>query len=490
MRERGFGVVVLVAVGALAGACASREYNSPQAALADVTNRDLNYRTRTQAVPAALEGADGDARRAALRALEDVAWDPTEHATLRSAALRTLLEDPASAERVRARAADVLPRERSREVVLNLCTMAADRGWKELRPAIVQSFARPVKGVPDDERSELRALRALGGDAARTTFDLFVESAAASTTDPETGAAGNADARALRFRRDAWEVLSRLDASGEQRRRWVGELPPASAGDVEVLQRGLREWRVLPLTAEQLDWQASLASAPDAWSQGRAALEMFGDTPVSLRHASAAIWARTHAPDLAGLSRQELLDRLASRLRGRTQYGRSAETSDRRAPERLEQVRDRLSKADLVHVLAVDNAVRDPAVVHALFGHARLDQADESTEYGGLIAWEAGGPRAVLYQPRLAERAGDTTFVAPAEMLRAGDWSLAHYHFHVQNWRRSEYAGPSEADLAYCTRYGRACVVFTAIREGTLGVDYYQPGGVVVDLGTIELAGL
>ncbi len=62
---------------------------------------------------------------------------------------------------------------------------------------------------------------------------------------------------------------------------------------------------------------------------------------------------------------------------------------------------------------------------------ATLDQSDETTEYGGIIAFSDqlktrkgdanGGPVAVLFPPRPRERQGDIKFVASADMIAASD---------------------------------------------------------------------
>lgn len=93
---------------------------------------------------------------------------------------------------------------------------------------------------------------------------------------------------------------------------------------------------------------------------------------------------------------------------------------------------------------------------------------------------------AVLYAPRPGQRMGDERFVASDDMLAASDCAIAHYHFHAQRVRNKEYAGPSGGDLQYAARYGRSCLVLTSVGEGVLGVDYYQPNGVVIDLGEIR----
>jgi hypothetical protein len=63
---------------------------------------------------------------------------------------------------------------------------------------------------------------------------------------------------------------------------------------------------------------------------------------------------------------------------------------------------------------------------------------------------------------------------------------LAHYHFHAQEYKNSEFAGPGKGDIDTADRLDFNFLVFTFIDEKTLNVDFYQPGGVVVDLGTIK----
>jgi hypothetical protein len=71
-------------------------------------------------------------------------------------------------------------------------------------------------------------------------------------------------------------------------------------------------------------------------------------------------------------------------------------------------------------------------------------------------------------------------------MLTAGATALAHFHFHVQRDDNADYAGPSEGDVGYAQDQGRACVVFTSVRAGVLNADYYQPGGITIDLGEVR----
>jgi hypothetical protein len=77
-------------------------------------------------------------------------------------------------------------------------------------------------------------------------------------------------------------------------------------------------------------------------------------------------------------------------------------------------------------------------------------------------------------------------FVASDDLLNAGVPALFHYHFHAAHYDNRKYAGPSLADLEYARQYGRSCLVFTFVTRDRLNVDYYQPDGARVDLGSIE----
>jgi hypothetical protein len=122
-----------------------------------------------------------------------------------------------------------------------------------------------------------------------------------------------------------------------------------------------------------------------------------------------------------------------------------------------------------------------------------MDRRDTTTEYGGMLAargldQEWAVP--TLFPPRPGQREGDNKFIASDDMIRSSDRSLAHYHFHAQEERNAAYAGPSPGDLIYAARQGRNCLVLTSLGEGEMGVDYYQPDGIVVDLGRIRVGAM
>lgn len=475
-------------VGVLGG-CTSAAYTSSGDALSDLMNPKLNYRVRAAAVGPSRDAAKSNPSLTAATdsALERIAWNPLEHETLRSAAIRELLEaGGATAAAAKERARVALARERSIEVIGVICDEASARGWTEFVPSMIRSLSRGIKGVEEKDRAERVALRKLapGKDAAQTAFEVFVNNPAAPSG---ASATWNAEQRA-----DAWDVLDREDPDGTRRRAWVYGLQPRPDDAVlSALGASVRELRMLPRTSKELEWLLAIRkdAGVDAWwgEVSSAVAKIADDERLELRHAESLRWATAKHPEWVASTRAGLLATLKARLEGREHFARTADSSDRRPKDRLEQVEARLGWADLVQILVIDELLSDVTLFNALVQQAGLDRKDSTTEYGGVLEAGGSGPRAVLYMPRGSERPGDNRFVASPEMIAASRFGLAHYHFHVQEWRNQDYAGPSEQDLDYSHRYGRACVVLTGIREGSLGADYYDPNGVVVDLGTRPL---
>lgn len=475
-----------VCVGFLA-ACETGNSKDP---LSDLLNKDLNARARSKAVEPARVAASENPKLADAtdRALAKIAWDPLEDDRLRRAALESLFKAGGDvAANARMDALVKMPRERSREVITAVCQEAADHGWTDLIPAIVRAYSRPVKGVEDKDRAELQALRRLapGGDVERAAFDVFAE---------KNPATAQVDAEAARYQRhDALNLLARLDPAAKRWRPWLDSIDASADPGLAAVVASRNDLRSVPMTGQQYEWLLSLYN-PDhkenqAWwrEAASAVAQLPGNEPLYLRHIEPIRWAAVNRASWLSMSRDALLEELRSRLEGRTHYLRSVDQDSVRTKDRLEQRHAELSHADLIAILVIDEQLRQAAVAGAVFRHADLDSRDKTTEYGGLLEFSpAGPPRAALYLPRGIERQGDTKFVASIDMIQASDRSLAHYHLHVPAWKAQEYSGPSDADLEYSTRYGRSCLVFTAVNENTLAVDYYQPLGVVVDLGTIS----
>jgi hypothetical protein len=261
----------------------------------------------------------------------------------------------------------------------------------------------------------------------------------------------------------------------------------------------------MPLTGDELKWLMAISDARKPantawWNETAKAIASVGEDGrkgvLCLRHAEAIRWTASKAPQRLTASSADLLSELRARIERRTIHERTAESGRYRVKETLVQWQDKLRWGDLISILAIDQAVRDPEIVAAIETQAELDRKDTTTEYGGVLlqrafferkAEQGGRPRAewvaVLYPPRPGQRQGDERFVASDDMIGASDLALAHYHLHAQKSKNAEFAGPSPGDLVYAARSGRSCVVFTPIADGHMDADYYQSDGVVIDLG-------
>lgn len=484
---------MLMVSAVLAASCASRQPKVTGDILEDIRNPEIAVMTRislTEQVPGAIE--QGTLQKdPAVEALKDVVWMRRAPFQIRVTALNALLGTDglvADDEGLRM-VTGLLPTETEPTVRHVLSQIIVRRGWVEATPALVRSFSKVDRTIPDAARPEHLALLELHRDKGiqEIVFDTFIEHS--PTLDAEMG---------TRIRRDAWNLLSRLDASGEARVNLLAGLldqpPPEGDPMLAALRRGLLELRTIPLTGEELEWLTQLQEAKSAswWEQTAgaiAALDPQQRRGIRLRHLEALRWARANRPELFAAPRADLVSELDSRLATRTHRRRASDVIRFRS-EDLRAYETQMAWPDLLTALVVDEAIQTERVRSALFEQAESDRADTTTEYGGIVRISIREDEdtvyvAALYAPKPVMRENDTSFVASPEMLLESSTALAHYHFHVQTVRNGRYAGPSDGDMAYAARYGRACLVFTAIDEQTLGVDLYQPDGVVLDLGEI-----
>lgn len=470
-----------------AGTAAPYESDDP---LNDLVNPQRTVRQRTsimQRMPELIQSGRVD-REAAIERLQTIAWARNMPGPYRESAMITLIGDDGllSEEDSIAMLEAMLPTEPDGRVTVYAVGQAALRGWEELTPQIVRRFAAPSASMTDERRPEYAALTALHPDrpVIETVFEVF----RVSGSQDDTG----------RLRRDAWNLLSRLDESGDVRVRLLGELaasPSSNQPDptLEALRRALLEMRTIPLTGEELEWLVQLAGRDNAgWWDGARSIVRTLDSEqlrgLRIRHMEPLRFAGEFRRDWTRASKGALLDVLGAEIDSQETYRRKAPPS---TAETLREWGERLTYGDAVALMAVSEAIREPRVIEALFEQADSDTADTTTEYGGVLRLAStrtsrGMFAAVSYPPRPATRVGDTSFVASRELLEDSATSLAHYHFHAQRTRNTQFAGPSEGDLLYASRYGRTCVVFTAVAEGVMNADVYFPSGAVVDLGVIK----
>lgn len=441
----------------------------------------------------ALGQADGAVTRYALK---ELAWDLETPELVRAAALEAVLWDEGAAEDSRQLVKEMLPTEPGRGSVAVMATAAAEHGWLDATPALVRSLARPVEGVEDRERAEYRALEAMypGQDLAAVAVGVFM--------DPQTEP-GPAGLRLdMRVREAAWDVVGRLAADGTARSALLdgaaggNEAGLAIAADLRAVRDALG---VTPARGEEVRWALRLVEERSGrlggwWTQTRSAVAGLGPTGregLELRHLEPVRWAGQHRSEWLTASRQELLEELGSRVSGRQVYSRTKaiEGLANANAERLSTERDRVVWGDALAMLVIDEALADPGVRAAILEAAEVDHNDSSTEHGGMLWADADGFHAQAFLPRGTAAPDDRRFTAPREMIDYSSAALAHYHFHVADWRNRDYAGPSPGDMDYAERFGRACVVFSGLSRGVLDADVYFPGGVVVDLGEVRAPG-
>lgn len=494
--NRALNVSAVLAVMVACSCAESKKNTTSGDPLADVRNAEAGLKFRiSQVDPArARAGSDPALLNATVRTFKDIAWSPAESREMRMAVITSLLNDPDPkvVEDARGMARLMLPREQDRAVVVLLSKTAAERGWTDFIPSLIRSYSRVIAGVEDKTRAESLALTDLSGGRPvhEVVFEVFLN-------PPQMPESYGLD-WAQRFRADAWDLLGRLDADGQMRMKMLTDAQTGAAGDEVVtnIRRCMRELRAIPITGDELNWLRSLCNPANAanaawWSEASSAIAKVADKgPFQMRHAEVIRWASVHRPQWYNAPREQLLAELTARLDGRDRTERTTGASTK-IREDLAFWAPGLRWGDLLSILVIDDILAQPHVLSAIFDQSGMDQKDKSTEYGGLLTFaarpgtldELRTAKAAFYPPRPGQRQGDEKFIASDAMIAASDKVVAHYHFHVQERMNGAYAGPSEGDLVYAARYGRACVVFTSLDAKALNADYYQPDGKVIDLG-------
>ena len=154
-------------------------------------------------------------------------------------------------------------------------------------------------------------------------------------------------------------------------------------------------------------------------------------------------------------------------------------------PQRLYNWQDKLSWADLATMRVLYRLVRESSVRQSLFDQGDRDVTNTASEYGGVLDIIDGKPVAKEHEPFY--RVSHNRQYAPREeMIRHCYTGLAHYHFHAQSHNNRAHAGPGLGDVETADNLDFNFLVFTFIDKDRLNVDYHQPGGAVVDLGTLR----
>jgi hypothetical protein len=308
-------------------------------------------------------------------------------------------------------------------------------------------------------------------------FDLFVESNRVSQ-------------QGLRTR--CWELMHRLGYRDRLIRLLVEHEPPPDDAMLIDLHAAAVELGVVPHNREEILWLRKLRQPEHEAFWDEAASAVAGLSPerrldLEIRDLAVVVSAQRHEPELLGLSKASLYQRVDAYVKTQKRHSRGSGGYDSMGAGRrtsLPDWRAELTWGDLAAMLIAVRALQVPQVAAHLFDYAERDRKDESTEYGGVIRLDERGRFEILeFPPRIRQH--DQRFNASQEMIDAGYTSIFHFHMHVQRYRNSEYAGPGFGDDNYANNLRANCLVFTFVNERTLNVDYYRHGGVTVDLGEI-----
>jgi hypothetical protein len=471
-RHHLLGVRSLAVALLLLAGCAPQPIEDP---LATLTALDSGARRQMRAMTMLDETPDDEAY---IAALHRAVWRPGYAVEVREAAVDRLAEyDP---EGLRRTLRQQLPRMTAWAGLTRLCEIIAERGWIELTPALVSSWARPSVLAPEEtDRPEFIALAKLHGaeNVPDVVFDLLVTSRRVSQ-------------QGLRTR--CWELLLRLGDIDRLRALLMETELPADDAFMIDLQAGARELGIIPANREEILWLRSLRMPERAafWDEAVAAVGQLPERrrdALELRDLAVTVAAARHDPELLTIALDDLYARVESAVRAQRHYSHGSDIgrSSVRRRERLHEWKGELTWGDLAAMLIAARALDVPQVVAHLFDYADRDHEDESTEYGGVIALDEKGRFEIIeFLPRVREH--DRRFNAPQAMLDAAYTAIFHFHLHAQRHRNEEYAGPGFGDQNYAENTRANCLVLTFVREDAMNVDFYRHGRVQVDLGVIE----
>jgi hypothetical protein len=526
--------------GALLG-CASSTAGSGDP-LVDVRGQGLSEESRVAAVDRAWEGVEAgtlDRSRVRDEFKKDVWLAGTGDAVRLRMVQRLIADTGQGAESDTTHFLALrLPTERAWPIIELVAKESAERGWVEMTPALVRSYARKVPDPIDEQRPERAALLKLhpGKEIEEIVYDVFIGAATkhgGGAGEPRATAPGAKESLPMgaasatrsgkemleqKVQSDSWELLVRLDKDGSRRAALLANdaRVTGAAGQDPILvdlRAAASDLKAVPVTGPELEWVRTLRSPGNTanaawWAAARAAIATL--TPeqaagLEIRHAEPVRWASLNRPEWMLMSRDQLRSELTSRLNTHKTYGRGADRNDvlDTPPATIPAWDPKLSWGDLLTILVLDDALAEPSVRNAILEQASADRANKQTEFGGALEaiWPGGDAKraspsdgsgafdARLYLPPVPPRvipSSDSRFVASEQMIASTPRSVAHYHFHVQNEQNGEYAGPSTGDLDYAASYARNCLVFTSIDDGVLNVDYYQRNGACIDLGEVR----
>jgi hypothetical protein len=185
------------------------------------------------------------------------------------------------------------------------------------------------------------------------------------------------------------------------------------------------------------------------------------------------------------LGREALVASLRARLAAMRHLDRPPAGPAEEPPTTIEAQQSMLSRGDLLAIHMLLKALELPANLQEFHRLGMADLSDTRSEHGGLLALiNLQRPTLMItpYAPLYADN--DLEYVASDRLLQETVNGVAQFHFHYQQVRNGERAGPGPGDLAYARRTRCNCVTVTSTGPREFNVDFYTPAGAVVDLGT------
>lgn len=372
-----------------------------------------------------------------------------------------------------------LPRLDNWTWLTELCLWIANENITELDEALISSWAVPNALFRSEyERPEYLALFQMHGNDV--IVDLIFDSLVSSNIKWKQG-----------FRTRCWELLHRLS----QREKLIDLLENATIADDDLflldLRKSLNDLGIVPHRREEILWVRELVTPEYElfWSEAKDSLGTLDESrrnSLEMRDVPMVVSIRRHTPKYLRFSNTQILDEIERKLRSKRHYfereggGTYSSTS-----ELFRTHKESLTWGDAMAINTALTAMSVPEVRSHLFEYAKEDLQDESTEYGGVIALDKQGRFEILeFKPKI--RHHNRKFLASQEMFDAAYTALFHFHFHAQEYRNGDHAGPGMGDKNYANNTRANCLVLTFVNKDTMNVDYYRHSSVVVDLGTIE----
>lgn len=458
-------VVVVFALAQLMGCVKPQVYEDPMAIMTHSADPDKRMAAARQAE---VTHKDDPAR---IAALHDMLWVRGRGAEERIYAIDQLIaHDEAAFKKTLDRRLVLVVNDPTLRYLMDT---AVKRKWTDLTPAIVRSYARTFPTNVPGERPEHTALLALSpGQSIETiVFEVFANADDQVNINEQTA---------------AWQLLWKL-TDGDHIMKMLAMAPDTNPLVVD-LKAASRDLHALPVGKEgvlRLSYlrDPSRAGLWQAISQRVAMLTAEQREGLELRHLPVlmllddATLARSRESLLAEVRRE--VDAQEHHTRGPNFDGPMREH-----PQLLGVAAGELCWADVATLRMLMQAVWQRDVREALFKQADEDLVDTSTEHGGVIFHEGQRFVARIYPPLYTRH--DLKYLPTQEMIEATYTGVAHYHFHAQEHRNRDFAGPGVGDVRLAANLEIHGLVFTFIDRDTLNVDYYQPDSTVVDLGVIR----